>query len=452
MRLALVITICLITQVASGQDFTPEQTKEDLQFLVRSLEAYNPALYEYNPSFKDNVAKVTQEITNNVDKFGYFQLVSRVAALSNEGHIGVGNWEDTFHNGFLNNTYKYLPLAVSVVDGRVYAWADLTVEEAIQKGDEILSINGRPTDELVADMMTYLSTDGHIKSSAYYKLTAGFNWMYYLYIEQPEKFELSYKIRETGTIAEITMPAITRQQMVDNLKDKNTTKKAPMAPSGAEEVYEFEIEDGVGFLTLKSFNRQLIERHKIKAKKLYKEVFEKLNESNVENLVIDLRNNNGGRYEFGFEILPFIMKEERSGWFKTSISWEGKVKEYKLPRQDKANFMGDIWVLVNGGTFSTSSSLARYLKEYAGATIVGEEGAGRYEGFVAGSQQYVHLPNSKLRVAIPRYHNKFPESSVQKTTNRGVLPDQEVVYTVNDLIEERDMAMEKVRKLIAESN
>ncbi len=452
MKQALFLTIFLISHIGSGQSFTARQTKEDLNILIKSLETYNPALNIYNPSFKDEAAKIMNEIPPNLDKFGYLQLVSRVAALSNEGHIGIGNWEDSFHEGFLNNSYKYLPLVVTVLEGRVYAWTDLSNEEVIQRGDEILSINGRLINDIVMEITEHIQTDGHITSSSYYKLTSGFNWMYYLYIEQSEQFDISYKSKAADELAEATLPAITRQQMLDNLKSKTADKEKPAEHSGPDEVYEFEIDKGVGYLTLRSFNRQRIEKHKIKAKKLYKTIYKQLKEEKVSNLVIDLRDNNGGRYEFAFEMLPFIMKEQESSWYKTSVSWEGKEKEYKFPRKDKYSFNGNIWVLVNGGTFSTASSLARYLREYTRATIVGEEGGGRYEGYAAGSQQYVNLPNSNLRVTIPRYLNNFPVSTVQNTANRGILPDYEVVYIIEDLINEKDVVMNKVKELISEGD
>ena len=145
------------------------------------------------------------------------------------------------------------------------------------------------------------------------------------------------------------------------------------------------------------------------------------------------------------------MKQGESSSFKTSHSWDGKIRHYKLPAQNKLAFSGPIYVLVNGKTYSAGASLARYLREYGNAITIGEEGGTRYEGYVAGSQQAVFLPNSNLKIAIPRYHNNFPASLKQKTQNRGLIPDHIVTYSIDDLIQERDLEMEFVTKLINKS-
>ena len=137
------------------------------------------------------------------------------------------------------------------------------------------------------------------------------------------------------------------------------------------------------------------------------------------------------------------MKEPVKGLFKTSLSWKGKIRKYKLPKVSKSNFEGEIYVLVNGASFSAASSLARYLKEYSNATIIGEEGGGRYEGFVAGSKQHLSLPNSQIKLAIPRYLNYFPKSQKQTTSNRGIIPDYEVKHRIQDYIKGTDPVKSK---------
>jgi hypothetical protein len=82
------------------------------------------------------------------------------------------------------------------------------------------------------------------------------------------------------------------------------------------------------------------------------------------------------------------------------------------------------------------------LREYGGATVVGEETGTRYEGFVAGSQETITLPHSRLQIGIPRYVNTYPGSEIQVSENRGLIPDLEKELTIKELLSEEDEWLE----------
>ena len=266
--------------------------------------------------------------------------------------------------------------------------------------------------------------------------------MYFLFVEQPESFKIKIKKRSTGQIEWAECNAATILERNAKRKEEPTDKK-----ESKDQVYEFKIVNGYGLLTLKTFNRGLLEKYEIEADELYEGIFKELEESGAEHLIVDLRDNNGGRNEFYEDMLPYLT--DKKGVFKTSISWKGKEKKHKYPSTSKYAFQGKTYVLINGGTFSSASVLARFFKEYTNATLIGEEAGGRYEGFAGGSAEYIFLPNSKYRVTIPRYHAVFHDGERQTTNNRGALPDYEVIPSMDDLINERDMVMEKALELLA---
>ena len=144
----------------------------------------------------------------------------------------------------------------------------------------------------------------------------------------------------------------------------------------------------------------------------------------------------------------FISNKPEERILRTSISWEGKERVYKIPSPSGNVFRGKIYVLVNGRTYSNGHTLARYLKEFADAIIIGEETGTRYEGLAAGSSQYVILEGSGVRIGIPRYQYKFPVSSIQDTSNRGLIPDKEVTYSIQDLISKLDLHLKIAEEMI----
>jgi hypothetical protein len=438
----------MFSSLAAGsvaQTYTNNQTKEDLQFLIGSIEEFEPALYQYNPDFKEKAEAVVNSVENEVPVLTYFSLVSKIVSLANEGHFNLGDWGDVAHKGFVDNTYKYMPLSVKIIGDRIFVWINSANSEELQRGDEILSINGRSSADIIASMLPFIPSDGHIATYQRQNLTIGFPWMYYLYVEQPESFAIEYK--RQGKIGTVTIDALTREGWTANYQQRKSV--TPEEATDMQEVYEFEIKEDLAVLKLKNFTRSLVEKYDLEADKLYKEIFSQLRTANMSNLVIDLRGNTGGRNEFADDLIPFIMKEPGKGLFKTTESWKGKKKVYSLPKMDRLAFKRNIYALVNGRTYSAGAEIARYLKEYGKALIIGEETGTRYEGFAAGSTQSVVLPNSQIMIGIPRYHLAFPASTYQTTTNRGLLPDHEVSYTIEDLMNEKDLEMEVARSLIS---
>ncbi|WP_299668138.1 hypothetical protein [uncultured Polaribacter sp.] len=71
------------------QEYSKNQVIEDLEFLVQSIEKFNPLLYEYNPDFKQQAQHIITSIYESVSSINYFKYVNNIAALSNEGHLKV---------------------------------------------------------------------------------------------------------------------------------------------------------------------------------------------------------------------------------------------------------------------------------------------------------------------------------------------------------------------------
>jgi C-terminal processing protease CtpA/Prc len=443
------ISLFLVLRTSYAQFIPKEEATAEVQFLAEQIKTYNPGLYLFNPDFDAYSNRVIRaSISDSLDLFTHFRNISRLCALSNEGHFSLGNWQDTVHAGFAANAYAYLPLSIVVLDSHMYVWKDYSNERLFKQGDEIVAINGMDALDVLNALRKVIPTDGHITSYTDLRIQESFAWIYYLYIGQPQTFEIE-ATRNSETITG-KVQALLRAQQV-----KNYTAYYPKAETEAVEsmsdFYTLTFHDHHALLTLKSFDWRLVQKYELDAKDFYKECFAQLNENGVRNLVIDLRNNTGGRNEFAEELVPYILRDgNEADYLKKSTSWKGKTKTHKMPKPAKGGFNGKIYVLVNGKTYSAAGAMARYLREFADATIIGEETGTRYEGFVAGSQQMVTLPHTRIKIGIPRYVTMFPPSQKQKTSNRGVLPDHEITSTLQDLMEENDPAYELARKLIVE--
>jgi C-terminal processing protease CtpA/Prc len=193
-------------------------------------------------------------------------------------------------------------------------------------------------------------------------------------------------------------------------------------------------------------------------------VFADLKKKQVDNLVIDVRNNEGGEENWGGYLYSYLtdtpfryydkitMTQKEKFSFK-QYAWlpkffglmhlfmkekNGQVyftKQKYLHTQEPAKnaYKGNVYVLINGMSFSTTTEFASMLHNNKKATFIGEETGGAYYGNNSGVFAIVTLPNTKLTVGIPlmAYYSNV---SGYPYKDRGILPDHTVKNSVEDVL------------------
>lgn len=214
-------------------------------------------------------------------------------------------------------------------------------------------------------------------------------------------------------------------------------------------------------------------------KQFYKESFAKLDSAKTNFFVLDLRDNGGGRIaeiEKLYSYLTdkdylFINKSEvnsripfmkylmsnstplslkiTTAIFSPIIITENllktkkkdgklfyKLRESKIRHANEQNYKGDMYVLINGNSFSASSLISTHLKATKRAIFVGEETGGAYNGTVAGIYKIYKLPTTKLKVRMGLMQVEAPQR--QKPDGFGIKPDIEILPTIQDRVLEQD--------------
>ena len=90
------------------------------------------------------------------------------------------------------------------------------------------------------------------------------------------------------------------------------------------------------------------------------------------------------------------------------------------------------------------------MKGQKNVTIVGEETGGGAYGNTAWIIPEVTLPNTKLRLGIPKFRFVMRRNLVRE--GRGVMPDVYVSPTAEDIKQGIDVKIEAVRKMIIDAN
>lgn len=171
------------------------------------------------------------------------------------------------------------------------------------------------------------------------------------------------------------------------------------------------IEGGVGYIQLTEFSDHTAEQ--------FGRAFDRLAHDGITSLVIDLRNNPGGLLDAAVEVAePFFKKGE------LIVSTKGRKPEdrdeYRATTEGPPISL-PIAILINAGSASAAEVLTGALKDTGRAVVVGERSFGK------GSVQSVFKLNNGegMRLTTARYYTPSGVSIHEK----GITPHVEVVMT-----------------------
>lgn len=166
---------------------------------------------------------------------------------------------------------------------------------------------------------------------------------------------------------------------------------------------EFEMKDGhTGFLRLTEFTEKAVEQ--------FKEALKELDRQGMEKLLIDLRDNPGGRLDSVCEMLDAILPE---GLIVYMEDRDGNREEKRSDGKQMVNC--EIAVLVNGGSASASEIFAGAVQDYGLGPVIGTQTYGK--GVV--QDTYILSDGSAFKMTTEKYFT--PKG--QDIDGNGITPD-----------------------------
>lgn len=289
----------------SAQKMPSHHAVEDLNFLIENLKKYNPALPHYRPDFDSLSTEVVKKmLSDSLSLFECHTLVSRVCALASEGHISIGDRNDSIRKGFFSDEYAYMPIRVCIVAGRLFVVSDYSDEQVLEEGDEIVSINGISAQIILNKLSGVIPSDGKILDHAYRRMEDSFSGYYFMHIEQPISFEITL-VGMAGNARTVHVSALVRSDQSANFEEYSTDPHDDRTRDSV--FYTLKIENDYAVLKLPSFDFRRVNHFRVRSKKMYKKIFQQLKTMEVEHFIVDLRNNTGGRSEFADDFVLFIL-------------------------------------------------------------------------------------------------------------------------------------------------
>lgn len=459
-----------------------EQVTQDYRVLKNILTQGYPSLYKYSTQtawdsiFRDFENEKLRTINNDTD---LYKSLTELTNHARDGHLIVMRPQ-------LTSIPRLFPLLVKVINGNFYTD---TGDFGIPVGSEIISINGVNTSELRDTLLKYAPSDGYNTSKKDRQLESEFSILHFYEYGALDDYEVAFRTASNKlfkkTIESQSFESIGKRFSHRNsyfAKYHNTSEKADFAKNriGKKEPFVYYIDSlDTAVLTMNSFQLD-VDRFKSELKVIFKT----FNRKNIKNLIIDIRQNEGGYPLNSINAFSYIarapFKQIKSSSVVTSKLPEEQYSKnlvngytYKTFFEEyyqnatkignawvittdeneskmvpsKNGFKGTSYVLIGGKTFSAGSSFALYCKNQ-GITLVGEETGGGYYTQNGGYPVVYTLPNSKIKILISFVNvNRFVKDYTIKKGS-GILPDVEIPLTIKDLIEGTDNKLDYVLRKI----
>jgi hypothetical protein len=450
--------------------YAPAALKEDVKLMSDVILAMHPVIgvYKDRSFYKAYFDSVANTINDSLTEKQFRVKLKLVIDQMHCGHTEV-MYSAEYYRESGKSKFNYSPYYFITAQNKVYMLASLNRKKdtLIKRGNEIISINGITTDSMLKYTKRFISTDGYNLSGKDHYTKLGFNTYYLSLFGRPDTFLVEY--RQGDSVRKIHYPAF-------------KAKSVPPVPLTAKDdsLYTFFKKSRMKYRFLDKDKKTMVLRidafSRKKFRRSYRKIFGQLKRNSSENLVIDLRNNGGGSLENSYKLLSYLIDSAKTQTLRTGIRSYPYKKytsgniffklmrfgfkliakkktindtdyyAYTIKPVKKNHYDKKLFVLINGGSFSASCLVAAYLKYNNRATFIGEETSGALEGCNAGITPYYKLPNTKIRVRMPAFrimHDVCPQ-----VTGRGIIPDYPTEYTIGDILQKKDLELEKVKELI----
>lgn len=464
-----VLVICSLPTLFFAQTptFTAQEIQEDLDYLQEALYRIHPSPFRYTSrdTLDDYFRQLRKKAAPGLSELVLDQEINELLTYVGCIHTNARRKLKKVKKG--TPRAKLIPFAFFTDGDSLWTTQAIMDTFTDYQWQRILEINGHKTDTILQELMLYHASDGYNTTFMTRLLSRGANFgkLYHNYFGTDSLVRFSFETDEQDTLS-IDIPKLTPKRRPAS----SETKEKPQWTLEVKNHFYRE-EENWALLKLNSFNP-----YKRKTRKFYKDLFRQLQEKQIPNLVIDVRDNLGGSISDANMVLRHILDEDfvillernkaptfkyssfgskinfvffslkRSLELRKKYTMDGKkVAEFKTRVSRKNNFDGRVFVITNGYSASSSSYLATLLKYKEKATVIGEESGGGAAGNNGLYYTTVHLPNSKIRVRIPFYWLNY---QLIPDKGRGVLPDVQLDYDIQALKAQKDLEMDWLKKQI----
>lgn len=405
-----------------------EDMRQDFLQLRRILENEHCCLYEYTG--KEEFDRLFDHHFRLIDRPMRYEEFFRMAApiVAQVGCMHTALWmPGKFFDLAPDNLF---PLQVRLIEDNLVVTGSYRDSLEVPVGSVILEINGRPADEIFNALRAITSADALNPHFINTQVEKRFPMFYASVFGFPEKYTVTYSLpgRKTRVTADL-LPA-----------DIKSVRKAIFANfSHPPLTIDFIENRKSAVMTVKTFSyydrvdyfRDFMDRS-----------FLEIKEKGIENLILDLRGNDGGDPFCAVILYSYLLKKP-APYFAEPY---GKYADLAKPVPVAGNhFTGNLYTLLDGRCGSTNGHFCALLKYHKIGKFVGMPSGATYK-CNAGRNTEVRLERTSLILTFGRSTFAAAVDGLDKT--KPIMPDHPVKETYRDFLEGKDVYLDAALKII----
>jgi hypothetical protein len=479
--LFIIACLLMVSSVSAQKLFTAQQLQADFVVLQKAYKTLHPGLYKYADSATIDryFADCQRELNHDQSLADAYLTIMKLTARFKCGHSYPNFYNQEGEVKALFEQKNALPFWFRLVENRMIVTQ--TTDVSVPVGIEVVSINGVGVGKIIETMLPLVRADGSNNGKRLNLLQiTGNNQEYFdvllpLLFPNPEPaFTLKLADLKTKKSSVVSVSPVIHSARNTEVKQQNTTLKDATATFGW-------LDANTARMTINSLASW---DNSFKFGKFYDAAVTEFNQKKGQNLILDLRNCEGGDLWNGKQLIrhlitkPIVINEQQDCW--AYVSMDSSLSQYidnqwayqwryrnasdfvKLPsgqyrgkkdgngqRLDPSDnhLTGRVFLLTSATNSSAGWQLASVIREHKLATLVGQETGGNQKGITAGSLFFMMLPNSKIEVDVPLIGMDYAEAA--KRPDSGIKPDVMVKPTVEAVVRGTDQELDAVKALIA---
>jgi hypothetical protein len=282
------------------QILTVTQLREDFRVMKGALEESHVGLHWFisKPQLDRRFGSISAALTRPMTAREFHRRLLPLVAAVRHGHTTLSLPIEgvSYRMRHLSKTKKYFPFRVRVLRNKLYVVSDLSEKADVGAGTQIVAINGRSAKNLIKEMRLYLSADGANETFKLFQMGEYYQFHFLLDLIYGASDTYTLDIIPNGSNTKIRriVSASSPQRMKDNYRERIGHDIDRYPPALRVQM----LSGRTALLTVKSFYEGLFGSDNPDFSVFLASAFKSIKENQVEDLIIDVRGNEGGNSSY----------------------------------------------------------------------------------------------------------------------------------------------------------
>lgn len=407
--------------------YTLTELQNDFDMFTDTLLTHNTFTFSDIDGFENLAAELRNELKEGMSEIEFYRMLAQMISYINCSHSRV-SLSSTSEYSFGRNNY-FMPIDIEYRENEMYV-INCDRELNIPLESKLLSINGVDINDIVTKIYSMLPSDGQNTTYKKKLINEQFYYWYNLLYDNSVQYTVEFLDSETEQINTVSFIGVNKRTADVYMRNFDYGRRL-----------KYEIDDNYVYLRIPSFNTvggyTLFDYENI-----FEDFFNEINNEGIPNLIIDVRDNNGGHPQ-ATNILLSYLADAPFQYFDSNLPPAYPSLQQDTPIKEN-NYEGDVYVICDGGSLSTTGHFLALFKYHNIGYIIGEEsGAGHT---CTDSSFDTTLPNTNITFRISSV--KWNVAGEYTGEYGGVFPDYVFSPSIEDIINRVDSTLDYAISLI----